>query len=617
MKETLIFDIETDNLLADLTKLHCIQVGTLDSPEIVIYCDAIPGYPSLSEGLNRLRTADRLIGHNILAFDRPAINKLHPGTVRVEQCWDTLVLCRLYEPEERDHTLKGWGMRLGVMKADYSGSWAECNPEMLRYAAQDVAVTAAVYRRVRVVEEWGNCAETEMRFQEVIRLQEQNGFLLDIPAAQALEAELRGELAVLEAEARSAFPPLWVRDGTLETSAFVPKGNNQSRGYTAGCSLTKVKLQEFNPGSRAQVADRLQRLGWKPRAYGKDGVATLNDEILASMPWPQAHKLVRYFSVSKMLGQLADGKNGWLKMVGVDGRVHGRMNTCGCAPGRASHSSPNMGQVSKKDPRMRQVWLARPGWLLVGCDGASIQARALAHYLAPYDGGAAIEREVNGSKELGTDTHSMNRKALACIGFKSEDEKVLKRLREGAKRCLYCVLFGGSDGKLGLTAKEELRAAKVPVPQVPLMELGRIARRQLFAAIKGFQNLDQAIKARARSEKKGGKGYLTALSGFRVRTRSEHSALVYLMQSFEASVMKLAAVIFHFEAAPENGWEHGRDFAYCAHVHDEAQIEARAEIAEDVGKAYAACIAEAGRRLNSRCPMEGSYDIGPNWAATH
>ena len=266
---------------------------------------------------------------------------------------------------------------------------------------------------------------------------------------------------------------------------------------------------------------------------------------------------------------------------------------------------------------MRSVWLPRHGWMLVGCDGASIQARALAHYLAPYDGGAAIEREVNGSKENGTDTHSMNRRALACVGFKSDDPAVLKKLREGAKTCLYCVLFGGSDAKLGLTVKEQLRAAKVPVPQVPLLELGRIARRQLFAAIRGFQQLDQAIKARARAPKRGGKGYLTALSGFHVRTRSEHSALVYLMQSFEASIMKLAAVIFHFEAAPAAGWVHGQDFAYCAHVHDEAQIEARADIASALGAAYAECIAEAGRRLKSRCPMEGSFDIGPNWAATH
>lgn len=592
--------------------------------DVTIYCDALPGYKPISKGLQRLAAADRLIGHNTLKYDFPLINRLYPETLRLEQQVDTLIMARLFDPETRNHALKDWGERLRVAKGDFEGPWGVCTPEMLDYARQDVVVTRALYHHVKTVETWG-CLETETKFAWLMFLQEQNGFRLDLKAAQALEEALRGELAELFYEAQSAFPPRFVPAApSISQSVFHPKSDNKRLGYIAGAPLTKIKLQDFNPGSRRQVAERLQELGWKPSAYGKNGVPTVDDEILAALPYPQAQKLVRYFGISKMLGQLSDGKTGWLKVVGKDGRVHGRVNTIGCAPGRCAHSSPNMAQVSKKDLRMRAVWVPRPGWKLVGCDGASIQARALAHYLSPYDKGKAIEREVNGDKALGTDTHSVNRDALEPCGFHvpahliAEEAGHLKsRLRDGAKRALYCVLFGGGDFKLGATLKEVIREAGLIVPKAPETKLGKAARARLFEAIIGFDKLSNAIKAVARPRERGGRGYLTALSGFHVRCRSEHSALVFLMQSFEVSIMKRAAVIFHFEKCVAHGWEHGRDFAYCANVHDEVQIECRPEIAEAVGKAFAASIKEAGERLGSRCPMEGDYIVGNNWKETH
>jgi len=616
--------VEADGLLDEATKLHSIQIGTVDGTDSDVYCDALPGYRPISEGLKRLQAADRLIGHNIIGYDFPLLQRLHPGTVRREQMVDTLICARLLDPEEREHSLEAWGQRLGVSKGDFKGPWDVATPEMMTYAAQDIHVTRALWKRVRVVEAWDDCLDTELKFAFLMHLQERNGFTLDISAAEALEAELRGELAGLLDEARRVFPPRWVRDGAGDKAVFAPKRDNRKQGYTEGCPVTKVKLQEFNPGSRKQVAERLQGIGWKPRAFGKDGTPTIDDEILARLPYPQARKLVRYFSVSKMLGQLSDGKYGWLQIVGKDGRIHGRVNTVGCAPGRCSHSGPNMAQVSKKDLRMRGVWTARKGWKLVGCDGASIQARGLAHYLASYDDGLAIEREVNGDKEKGTDTHSANRKALEPCGMKvpeglspDQAKALLKRLREGAKRALYCVLFGGGDPKLGKTIKEECREAGVYVPKVPDSELGKLARRRLFAAIKGFDRLQDRIRKTASAPAKGGRGYLKALGGMHIKCRSEHSALVFLMQGFEQSVMKKAAVIFYFEKCADNGWEHGRDFAFCANVHDEVQIEAREEIAEELGRAFAASVKEAGERLGSRCPMEGDFVVGNNWKETH
>ncbi|UZT50416.1 DNA-directed DNA polymerase [Enterobacter phage 04_vB_Eclo_IJM] len=57
-------------------------------------------------------------------------------------------------------------------------------------------------------------------------------------------------------------------------------------------------------------------------------------------------ELVReYLVVQKRIGQAAEGKNAWLRLVGPDGRMHGSINPCGAVTGRATHSSPNMAQV--------------------------------------------------------------------------------------------------------------------------------------------------------------------------------------------------------------------------------------------------------------------------------
>lgn len=80
--------------------------------------------------------------------------------------------------------------------------------------------------------------------------------------------------------------------------------------------------------------------------------------------------------------------------------------------------------------------------------------------------------------------------------------------------------------------------------------------------------------------------------------------------------MKLALILFHRETV-KAGLVHGKDFGYCANVHDEVQIECRPEIAEWVGKTFADSIKKAGESLGIRCPLAGSYDIGDNWADTH
>ena len=69
----LVFDLETDGLLPDLTKIHCLAIKDVDTQKVYSF-EPIDVY----YGIRMLSEADELIGHNILCFDIPAIKKVFP-----------------------------------------------------------------------------------------------------------------------------------------------------------------------------------------------------------------------------------------------------------------------------------------------------------------------------------------------------------------------------------------------------------------------------------------------------------------------------------------------------------------------------------------------------------
>ena len=66
----LIFDIETDGLYQEATKLHCISIKGLDEETAVYTSQPLKGSSgTLEEGLDLLSKATLLVGHNIINFD--------------------------------------------------------------------------------------------------------------------------------------------------------------------------------------------------------------------------------------------------------------------------------------------------------------------------------------------------------------------------------------------------------------------------------------------------------------------------------------------------------------------------------------------------------------------
>jgi DNA polymerase-1 len=168
----LLFDIETDGLLHQATKVHCIGITDVDTGAEFSYAPDIAGM-----AVSHLEQADEIIGHNIKRFDIPALKKLANFQPKAGQkVTDTLVVSRLKYPALKaddamrqppipseyvgKHSLAAWGHRLGEHKGDYAQMkrvealalgftdevaiqkfiWGTFSEEMLDYMMQDVRV---------------------------------------------------------------------------------------------------------------------------------------------------------------------------------------------------------------------------------------------------------------------------------------------------------------------------------------------------------------------------------------------------------------------------------------------------------------------------------------------
>ena len=608
---TLLADVETDGFLEEMTRVWCLVIEDMEGTQ-VSYADQ-PGYEPLTKGYERLRAADRVVFHNGVKFDMGAINKVAPGTIRLEQIWDTLLMARLYNPDLRGHSLQAWGERLGVgSKGDWD-DFTKFDPAMVEYCEQDVRIMSALYRKLIERFDVWQCPEAitlEHRVQYLIHLQETNGFLLNVKEAEKLVVELRGEQAEIAERLQSVFPPRWVPVRAKGTAIVKAKRNHSRLGYVADTERSVVALEVFNPASNQQVESRLRALGWKPTKYTPSGQAQLDESVLADLAimFDEAKELARYLRLNKQLGQIADGDNAWLRFVKPTGRVHGYVNTNGAVTGRMSHSKPNMAQVDKKDLRMRAVWLPRPGWKLVGVDADGIEERMLAHYLAKNDGGAYIDAVTKGSKDDGTDPHTLAQRLLSF------------HERDNVKREKYAYFYGAGNLKLGLIAIDDARSVDKWTAEgsphlfsngkpIAPAKIGKANRGKLEAGIEGLETLVSTVKRMHRE-----RGWVPGLDGRRIRTRSEHASLNTLLQGSGGIVMKMALVLFHYECAADIP----RDaFGYCANVHDEVQIEADPCVAEEIGQRFCEAITLAGERLGVRCPLSGSAAVGDNWKETH
>jgi|TARA_R110002096_G_scaffold274293_4_gene468107 DNA polymerase I-like protein with 3'-5' exonuclease and polymerase domains len=165
--------------------------------------------------------------------------------------------------------------------------------------------------------------------------------------------------------------------------------------------------------------------------------------------------------------------------------------------------------------------------------------------------------------------------------------------RPQAKTFIYAFLYGAGDAKIGSVVGGSARAGQ--------------KLKQKF-----LENTPALAELREKVSTASKRGYLRGLDGRRLWIRSEHAALNTLLQSAGAIIMKKSLAIF-MEYAPQ--WK--LDYKLLGSIHDEYQIEASDKDAEQVGILMVESIKAAGISFDMKCPLDGDYKIGNNWADTH
>lgn len=482
--------------------------------------------------------------------------------------------------------MEAYGFRLGVLKGNFSKQtdWLEWSPEMSDYCEQDVVVTTKLYMKLLEKNYSQEAIDLEHQVATIISQQEVNGVLFDVEAAKELYATLLKKREALRVELQNKFRPFYKKKG----KEFTPKCNNKSSGYVAGCPMTKIELVEFNPASNQHIARVLKKIyDWGPTVFTeKSGDAKIDEEILQALPYHECRLLAEYQLLEKRLGMIAEGKQAWLKCVKSTGRIHGAVNTNGAVTGRMTHFSPNLAQVpasySPYGKECRSLFIVPQGCKMVGCDASGIEARALGHYMAVYDGGVYADAAANGDKDKGTDVHSLNRDALGITS------------RDTAKTWFYAYLYGAGDEKLGSILSKGKDA-------------GKKSRDKFLTALPSLKKLSDEVKKKVKQQ-----GYLVGLDGRILSIRSDHSALNTLLQSAGAIIMKKALVFCDEELQKAN-----LDYKFVLNVHDEFQIEVPEEQVEQVGAIAREAIIKSGEHFKLRCPMDGEFKIGNTWKETH
>jgi len=601
----ILFDLEADGLRDDATQVWCIVAKNIDTGELNQFDPTC-----INQGVDYLSTADVLIGHNIINYDIPLLEKLY-GFKFTRQVEDTLVKSRVLMSDRPrvsgtsagTHALESWGYRLGRPKVEHD-DWTAYSAGMLHRCTEDVEITHLLYAQLGFESrgiDWTEALDLEYDIARIMTEQETFGVPFDVDKARVLLDTITAEIESIDVELVPQLPsvnlsaskqPTWPKsqfkkDGTPTQAAIKYYGPE----FTTYRTDLIVKTEPINLGSEKQVKEYLMSIGWKPTEWnfqkgsnGKpirdeygDKVKTspkLTLDSLESCVWPEGQatfgeKVVRRLMLAHRVGMLA----GFLRDVRPDGRIPAETVPAGTPTGRMTHRKVvNVpGGHAPFGMELRGLFGTIPGYVRAGIDLKSCQLRGLCHFM----GDEEFQRQV-----VDGDVHEYA-KELAVLSERWQGKKLV-----------YTTLFGGGVAKiasdLGLSLEEAKRVKTTFFTNLPkLKEL--------------LDRLSKEWKER---------GYLVGLDGRAVWVRAEHMLLVYLMQNLESTVMKyfLREMDVYRLDVPHH---------QVTVNHDEGQFLVREDRIDYFEELAESAIIATNAHYNLRCPQAIDIKIGNTWAECH
>lgn len=656
-----VYDIETDGLLDTATKTHCLSItdyhtdktwGSNDVEAMIkklMTYDVIIGHniiPFDNEVLYRQFNAvfsDKIVidtlvlsqmnnynrrSHSLASYGKggasgkmdycPAMDPAQPDGVYNE------AYVRKLKDYTHNNDLKRknkWRKQKGqpllkvrnIAKPDPAWKGSQWSQLMQDYCDQDTRANAAMARALigTMVKGFSwQSVDVEMKTRDIVTWQNRVGVGLDLEACRELQTTVEQKLFDIKSQVLEVFPPIpkfdrlvvpkIKKNGEVSSVGLKFLGDDWASMVTPNTGpISRIKWQEFNPGSRPQIVERLKKLGAQfviKTENGNDSAGTESLQLIASMGIKEAAVLDDYLTTDRVRSFLASwlSKAVWHKDQGM-WRIHGQVNTLGAATTRMTHSDPNLAQVPSPKKYLgkecRQLFVPKPGYVIVGCDASGLELRCLAHY---------VNDPVYTDVVLDGDIHTYNQEAAGLP------------TRDAAKTFIYAFIYGAGDKLIGALVGGGSAE-------------GKAIKEQFLDANPGLKSLqDRLLKLVMNPKKikksKDGKtsySWIKGLDGRKITVQWETNTKPYtvlnrLLQSMGAIVMKYWLV-----EVVRRAKEADIDFAPVLNVHDEGQFEVLREHADQFAKICEDVFPWVAEKFELNCPLAGEAAIGESWYETH
>ncbi len=575
------FDTETTSL--DYSKAEIVGVSFAVTPGKAAYVPLAHDYAGAPEQLNRAGMLGKLrpllenphkakLGQN-LKYDAHVL--ANHGITLQGIAHDTMLESYVLNSTATKHNMDDLAKEyLGVATIHYedvAGKGAKQIPfqevsleQAAPYAAEDADITLRLHHvlmaKLHQLPALLNLySEIEIPLISVLTRIESNGVLIDTAMLAQQSLELANHIAAIEQQAHDL------------------------AGHT------------FNLGSPKQIQDILyDQLKLPVLKKTPKGQPSTEESVLQelALDYPLPKLILDYRSLSKLkstytdkLPQQVDEKTG---------RIHTSYHQAVAATGRLSSSDPNLQNIpirSEEGRKIRQAFIAPPGYKIVAADYSQIELRIMAHLSADTGLLRAFSE--------GQDVH----RATAAEVFGVAPDQVTTDLRRSAKAINFGLIYGMSS--FGLAQQLGLSRSQAQ----SYIDL-------YFTRYPGVKNYMDGIREQAREQ-----GYVETLFGRRLylpeiksrnaarRQYAERTAINAPMQGTAADIIKRAMI-----SADQWLIKEKPDAIMIMQVHDELVFEAAEDQLAHCAAAISSIMSSAA---DLNVPLIVDIGIGRNWDEAH
>ena len=486
---------------------------------------------------------------------------------------DTLLqsyVLEVHKPHNLDSLAERHLGRRGLSYEDVCGKGAAQIPfaqvpieRAAEYACEDAEMCLAVHHvlwpRLQAEPALQRIYELELAVSDVLRRMERHGVLIDADALRRQSAELAQRLTELEAEAHAL----------------------------AG--------GPFNLGSPKQIGEVLfERLGLPVLKKTATGAPSTDEEVLEKLAedYPLPARILAHRSLAKLKSTYTDKLPAMINP--TTGRVHTHYAQAVAVTGRLASNEPNLQNIPIRTPegrRIREAFIALPGWSIASADYSQIELRIMAHLSEDV----ALLRAF----AEGQDVH----RATAAEVFGQPPEQVTPEQRRYAKTINFGLIYGMSAYGLAKALGIDASAAKTYIERY----------FERFAGVRAYMERTRE-QARAR-------GYVETVFGRRLylpeirspngprRAAAERAAINAPMQGTAADLIKMSMVAV--QRALDDA---GLQTRMILQVHDELVFEAPPEELDWVRIEVPRLMAGVA---TLRVPLVAEVGVGANWEQAH